>query len=127
MPTANVQLPRPGFLSCLTERDEETNVYISYCLDLDLMECGRSANEAWDNLKLAVKHYMEHCYARYPEGLSKSASPEEWKHFAEVLRSCGTVSRVEEVEINRPAVAQREYPVWMQGVDTDGTDCSNLQ
>src|SRR5882762_1420166 len=99
MSAANIGIPRIGVLNCLTEKDEETSLYISHCLNFDLMESGRSADESWRRLKVAVKQYMEHCWNGYREGFSKTASAEEWKYFAEVLRSCGTVSRVEEIEI----------------------------
>src|SRR5437660_559779 len=38
MPTATTVLPRIGVLNCLTERDEETNLFISHCLNFDLMK-----------------------------------------------------------------------------------------
>lgn len=128
MPTAKVSTPRIGVLNCLIERDEETKLYISHCLNYDLMESGVTADQAWRNLKMAVKQYIEYCHFYNSEGFLKSASAEEWARFAEVLRTCGTVSRVEEIEIDlhTPSLGQ-EFPVWMQGVDTDGADCSNVQ
>ena len=128
MPTATTVLPRIGVLNCLTERDEETNLFISHCLNFDLMETGGTADESWQNLKAAVKQYIEHCYTFYPEGFSQSASVDEWKHFAEVLKNCGVVSRVEEIEIAlKPPLLEKEYPVWMQGVSTDGANCAVIQ
>ena len=55
-------------LSCLTWRDKDTKVYISHCLNYDLMETGSTLEESRKNLNTVIKHHIEHCYSRYPAG-----------------------------------------------------------
>ena len=121
-------MPRFGVLSCLSFRDKETGMYLSHCLNFDIMECGKTEEEAWQNVKLAVKYYVEHCYTNYQQGLIETAPQEKWNEFAESVKYSNKLPRMETIEIElRPPLPEHEYPVWMQGVTADGTLCHNIQ
>ncbi len=117
-----------GPLLCLTDKDEETNLYISHCLTYDVMETGRTSDESWENLKAAVKQYIEYCYSGHLEGLLQSASSEEWKRYFDVLRTSKRVTRVDEIELElKPNFPEKDYPVWLQGVDSDARNSPQVQ
>ena len=118
-----------GMLSCLMGWDEETKLHLAHCLNFDLMECGKTEDEAWGNLKAAVKQYIEHCYSNYPQGLAESGSREEWERFAESLKYNERPSRVEtiQLELGQPFLAEDNNPIWMQGVLTDGSSSTQIQ
>ncbi len=120
---------RTGMLQCFTTCDEETNLYISHCLNFDLMECGKTADEAWDNLKASLKQYIEYCYTNYQDGLTVSADMDDWKRYAEVMKVTKTPPRIEAIEIElRPPLPEYAYPIWMQGVNGYGVpSCGNIQ
>jgi len=112
-------------LSCLTWRDTETRVYISHCLNYDLMETGSTADEAWKNLKTVMKHHIEYCYTRHPMGLRRSAPSERWQAFYVALQKQlkknpqGVV--VEMLEIDPlPPLPEHAVPLWVQGVESGG-------
>ena len=46
---------RTGMLQCSTSLDQETGLYIAHCLNFDLMESGKTPDEAWANLKASLK------------------------------------------------------------------------
>jgi len=121
-------IPRFGVLSCLSFVDEETGFYISHCLNFDIMESGKTEEEAWQNVKLAVKYYIEHCYQNFQEGLVQEASREDWNHFAAATKQANKPPRMEAIEIElRPPLPENEVPVWMQGVLADGTFGGHIQ
>lgn len=126
---ANTNLFRIGMLSCLTEWDNESKLHLAHCLNFDLMECGETADEAWSNLKVAVKQYIEYCYSNYPHGLANGASREEWARFAESLKCNERPSRVETIQLDlgQPFMAEDGNPIWMQGVPTDGSASTQIQ
>src|SRR5579863_7640486 len=99
MGETNNKQQRDYGLSCLTWRDKDTKVFISHCLNYDLMETGSSADEAWKNLKTVLKHHIEHCYSRYPQGLSRSAPSDQWQEFYLSLKRNPQGVRVEKLDI----------------------------
>lgn len=118
---------RTGMLQCSTCRDQETGLYISHCLNFDLMESGNTPDEAWGNLKAALKQYIEYCYTNYQEGMQVSADLGEWKNYAESLMRATQPPRIEVIHIElRPPLPEYEYPMWMQGVTGDGSTCSHV-
>lgn len=119
-------MPRLTLLSCLSSRDQETGMYLSHCLNFDIMECGKTAEEAWQNLKISVKSYVEHCYTNYQEGLIEAAPQEKWDEFA--AAATRRAPRMEQIEIElRPPLPEHESPVWMQGVVlADGPQCNHV-
>ncbi len=122
-------MPRIGVLSCLTSVDEETNLHLAHCLNFDLMECGKTQDEAWLNLKTSLKHYIEHCYTNFTEGLTESASREEWEQYVALLRQGGgKPARVDEIHLElKSPMPDCSAPVWLQGVQNDGSTCNYIQ
>lgn len=108
-------------LSCLTWNDKDTKVWISHCLNYDLMETGESADESWKNMKIVLKHHIEHCYTRYPQGLSRSAPKEQWQEFYISLQKNPEGLTVEKLDIDPlPPLPEYEVPIWLTGVQCSG-------
>ena len=115
--TANI--PKIGMLSCLTYKDEESEQYISHCLSLDVMEFGKTPDEAWKNLKTSIKHYIEYCFASYRKGFASSASRKDWHRFGEILKVSGKF-KVEEIDLAlHSPLPESGYPLWMQEVSSN--------
>jgi hypothetical protein len=113
----SVKQQRIHGLSCLVERDEQTGMFIGHCLDYDLMETGKSDEEAWSNLKTVVKHHIEHCYSFYQNGLKKQAAREDWDRFYQYLQENGGQCQIEKIEIElRPPLPEQDISIWIQGV-----------
>jgi hypothetical protein len=111
--------PRTGMLSCLTWQDKVTSKYLAHCLNYDLMECGSSPDEAWANLKICIKQYVEYCNEFRPEGLNISATADEWKEFAEALKLSTKPDRIDTIDIEVRPPLQESNAIWMQGVSND--------
>ncbi len=121
-------LSRLGMLSCLTSRDEETKLFLSHCLNFDLIEWGKTPDESWENLKSSVKQFVEYCYTNYQEGLSVSAGRDEWEEFAEMLKNSDGPGRVDTIEIElKPPLPEYQYPIWMQEIIGHGSPRSHVQ
>jgi len=117
---------RPGILCCLTTFDGESQRYMCHCLNHDIVECGVTAQEAWENLKTAVKYFIEYTYTNNPEGLKVSAEPEEWRDFFKALKdNGGQFSNVEEIILDlKPPLF--DTSIWIQGVREDGPTVSHV-
>jgi hypothetical protein len=121
-------IPRFGVLSCLSSVDKETGLYLYHCLNFDIMECGKTEEEAWKSVKLAVKYYVEHCYQFYQEGFVQEAPREQWGQFAEAAKHATRPPRMEVIEFElKPPLPENEVPVWMQGVFADGASLAHIQ
>jgi hypothetical protein len=108
--------------------DRESKKHLAHCLNFDLMECGNSADEAWENLKGVVKHFIEYSYTNNPESLTVSADAADWKRFAEALKDSTKPERVDSISIEyRPPLPELSAPIWMQGVNGDGRACALVQ
>ena len=46
-------------LTAKIEKEQETNLYVSYCPQVDIASQGKTTDEAMDNLKEAVSLYLE--------------------------------------------------------------------
>ena len=46
-------------LTAKIEKEQETNLYVSYCPQVDIASQGKTIGEATDNLKEAVSLYLE--------------------------------------------------------------------
>jgi hypothetical protein len=121
--TRNAERQRDHGLSCLLWRDNDSNVFISHCLNFDLMDTGRTQNEALSNLKIVIKRHIEYCIARYPQGLKRSVSKKRWqKFYAERQKQlqenpAGVV--VEKLQMKSfPPLPKYEISIWIQGVST---------
>lgn len=124
---AEVNVPRINLLTCLAGQDTETGQHICHCLNFDIIEFGKTEDEAWENLKVSVKAYIEYCYTNYREGLAKSAAAEEWARFAELLKTGLRPERVDQIVIElKPPLPETMAPIWMQGVTSDVSSCSHV-
>lgn len=116
-----VQEQRVNGLSCLIEKDKETGVFIGHCLNYNIMECGGSVDEAYENLKLVLKHHIEFCHSRYPAGLTRQAPKEDWDKFYIALQENRESLVVDRIEIEPlPPLPEHEIPIWIQGVTSGG-------
>jgi hypothetical protein len=121
-------LLRVGMLSCLSSFDQETGMYVAHCLNFDLVEFGKSRDEAWENLKDSVKQFVEYCYTNCQECLAISADNKEWAEFAQLLRQRKTPNRVDEIVFElKPPLPENTTEIWMQGVDQDVSACTQVQ
>jgi hypothetical protein len=102
-------------LSCLISRDQVTSAYIGHCLDHDLMECGASADEAWENLKGVIKRQIEHYNQTKSGSLNRPAKKECWDSFFEAIRRNPGGLTVETIEIDTPPpLPENEIEIWLQ-------------
>ena len=127
----DIRLPRfSSFLCCLGERDTETGLFLYHCLDYDVVESGKTWEEAWQSLKQVLKAHMEYCYAHNPSGLLRGAKRSEWDKFGKVLeqtlRDNPSSILVESIEIEmQPPLPVDEIPIWIQGVTPNGVSLAH--
>lgn len=88
--------PRDNMLSCLIMKDANTQVYISHCLNHDLMECGKTSEEAWENLKTVIKRNLEN---PSPGLMGRQAKKECWDAFGEAIQRDPSNLKMEIIEI----------------------------
>ena len=115
-------------LFCLVWKDEKIGVFVSHCLNYDLMECGPTADVAWDNLKFVMKNHVEYCYTSYQQGLKRKAGKKDWDRFFHLLeRNPGslTVDKIE-LELKPPSLPEQELEFWIQRVQSAG-ESADLQ
>jgi predicted RNase H-like HicB family nuclease len=106
---------RNNGLSCLLQRDAETATFVGHCLDYDLLECGKTEDDAWDNLKIVIKRHIEFCAARSAEGLNRQAKKERWDAFYEAIQRNPNSLRIETIEIDLSAsLPENEIEMWIQ-------------
>lgn len=105
----------PG-LSCLTEQNEASGLFVSRCLNYDLVESGRSWNESWSNLKLVMKNHIEYYASRQPEMLEndRQADKELWDKFYQLIKANGAIVEQITLEIPEPMHASHEE-IWVLG------------
>ena len=120
---------RIGLLSCFGRWDSEAEQFVYHCLNFDLVEFASTPREAWDNLKRAIKDYVEYCYTHNPDGLTLSADPEEWEQFVLALqKKGGKVDEVDHITFElKPPLPEQGAPIWMQGVREDVHSCCAVQ
>jgi hypothetical protein len=116
--------PTPTFhsIACLIEQDAETGSYIGHCLNYDLMDSGKTADRAWENLKFVVKNYIEYCYTHFQSGLKKGAKQQDWDRFFQAIQNDPRSLRVEKLELDLkpPTLPEHEMGIWMQKVQSGG-------
>jgi hypothetical protein len=112
-------------LSCLVHRDEDTGVFIGHCLNYDVMEVGKTDEEAWLNLKCVVKHHIEYCVSNYPDGLKRQADEKRWDEFYRALKANPNGVRVDtiELELSPPSMPESDRSLWIQGAGFYGREC----
>ncbi|MGA8159356.1 MAG: hypothetical protein WCB76_01045, partial [Acidobacteriaceae bacterium] len=77
-------------------KDANTQVYISHCLNHDLMECGKTSEEAWENLKTVIKRNLEN---PSPGLMGRQAKKECWDAFGEAIQRDPSNLKMEIIEI----------------------------
>ena len=109
------QQPRTYGLHVAVEFDETSGTFVAHCLTLDLMDCGKTPESAWQRLKGVIKAQVEYCYTHNKQGLDRSASQEDWdRYFESIQKNPGSV-KVEQIQIElRPPMPEREIPLWIQ-------------
>jgi hypothetical protein len=102
-------------LSCLISRDQATSTYIGHCLDHDILECGATADEAWENLKGVIKRQIEHHNQTKAGVLNRQAKKEHWDSFFKAVRDNPSGLTVENIDIDLPApLPENEIGIWLQ-------------
>jgi hypothetical protein len=105
----------PG-LSCLNEHNEASGLFVSRCLNYNLVESGKSWLEAWSNLKIVMKNHMEYWAARKPELLEndRQADKELWDKFYLLIKDNGAIVDQITLEIPEPLPESHE-DIWILG------------
>jgi hypothetical protein len=111
----------PDVLSCLITKDDETQLWLAHCLNLDLVTSSKTPDDAWKRLTQVIKMHVEHCFTNRHRGLEHSASDEEWADFKRV-KARATPLRSEKVELNLvPGQMDEDKFVWIEGVENQFT------
>src|SRR5947209_1042447 len=107
-------IPKSG-LQCLTEHNDVSGLFVSRCLNFDLIESGRSWNEAWSNLKIVMKNHIEYFAANHPDKLlnARPADPDLWDKFYQLIRENGSIVEQLSLEIPEPKEHNPEA-IWLQ-------------
>jgi hypothetical protein len=72
----------PKNLNCLLSHDKQANLWVSHCLDFDLVTSGASEDEAWDAMKRVAKSHIESCFRdSFAKGLSRRAESSVWAEY----------------------------------------------
>ncbi len=110
--------PRDNILSCLISRDAGTRMYVSHCLNHDLMECGSTADEAWENLKIVIKRNLEN---PSPGLMGRQAKKECWDAFGDAVRRepSKLVMETIEIEVSAP-LPSSDIELWLQHFTLEG-------
>jgi predicted RNase H-like HicB family nuclease len=108
-------------LSCLIERDKATGTYIGHCLNYDLMDSGKTPQEAWENLKFVMKSHIEFCYTHLQSGLKRTAKRRDWDRFFEAIQSdpSSVIAEKLELDLKPPTLPEQEMGIWIQKVLSD--------
>jgi hypothetical protein len=118
----------PEVLSCILSPDPETGRWNGHCLDFDIATSGKDEEIAWNNLKLIVRHHIEECWERWPEGLQiRTASQERWKRF-ELLKKNQKMARQDKLHLNLVKPHEHEEDFWIQALEFPKDDgCGKTQ
>lgn len=88
---------RPKRLLLTAEVWKEGQMYTAYCRELDLATCGRTIEEAWQNLREAFQIFLE-------ETSKKGTLPE-------LLEESGLTERGDRIERPEYFIGQLELPL----------------
>jgi hypothetical protein len=109
---------RDNMLSCFITRDPGTQMYISHCLNHDLMECGKTSKEAWENLKIVIKRNLEN---PSPGLVGRQAKKECWDAFGEAIQRDPSNLKMETIEIQVSApLPASDVELWLQQFTLEG-------
>jgi hypothetical protein len=105
----------PG-LSCLTEQSKDSGLFVSRCLNYNLVESGSSWKEACDNLKIVMKNHIEYWAPRKPEMLEndRQADRKLWDKFFQLIKDNGAIVDQITLEIPEPSPEGHEE-IWILG------------
>ena len=110
----------PPVLRCLLHHDVETGRWNGHCLDLDLATSGKTADQAWENLRAVVRLHVEHCFTNWQDGLKFRATSDEISSFEKLKLLHG--ARSEKITFNLvPPQKQEEPPppLWIEAVEDE--------
>ena len=112
----SIRKPNIPGLSCLNERNEVSGLFVSRCLNYDLVESGRNWDEAWANLKLVMKNHIEFWAARQPEMLENDRRADKalWDKFYLLIKEKGAIVDQITLEIPEPQHEAHE-DIWILG------------
>jgi hypothetical protein len=113
---SNIKKPNIPGLSCLNELNEASGLFVSRCLNYDLVESGQNWHEAWDNLKLVMKNHIEYWASRKPEMLEndRQADKDLWDKFYQLIQANGAIVEKITLEIPEPQHECQEQ-IWVLG------------
>jgi hypothetical protein len=105
----------PG-LSCLTLPNDESGLFVSRCLNYNLVESGRSWKEAADNLKIVMKNHIEYWAPRKPEMLENDRQADKalWDKFYQLIKDNGAIVDQITLDIQEPLPEGHE-DIWILG------------
>ncbi|GEM_PF-5890619 len=112
MTTARPDMPK--VLKCLLSQDQETSRWNGHCLNFDIVTSGRDEEAAWSNLKLVVRHHIEECFEKFPDGLRNTASPDKWTIF-NLLAEKNGMKRSDKIHLN--LVVPEDEDLWIEAID----------
>ena len=102
----------PHLIKCLLSRDPATGLWISHCLDFDIVTSAPTESESWDSMKRVLRSHIESCVSDgYVDGLTKQASVEYWREFADLVFSRNVRSEPIDLHLKN----RRDF--WMKGVE----------
>ena len=106
----------PKLIKCLLSQDLKTGLWISHCLDFDLVTSAPTEAESWAAMKNVIRAHVESCVKDgFEAGLSKQASIEHWREFADLVFSRNV--RSEPIDLHLKNRQASEF--WMKGVEVE--------
>jgi len=106
----------PKLIMCLLSHDPQTGMWISHCLDFDIVTSAPTEGESWNAMKNVLRTHIESCVAdNFEAGLSRRASVEHWREFANLVFSRNTRSEPIDLHLKN----RRASDIWMKGVEVE--------
>jgi hypothetical protein len=114
--TAAIESKIPNLIKCLLSQDQETGLWISHCLDFDIITSGSTESESWDAMKKVLRAHIESCIKDgFEAGLSRQAPVEYWREFADLVFSCNVRSEPIDLHLKNRQAGN----FWMKGVEVE--------
>jgi hypothetical protein len=101
----------------LTEQNQASGLFVSRCLNYDLVESGQSWDEAWANLKIVMKNHIEFHAAHRPDALQndRQADKELWDKFYQLIQKNGVIVEQLALDIEEPKHDNTYEGIWIVG------------
>lgn len=107
----------PHNFHCLTLYDQLTNLWISHCLDFNIVTSGMSEEDAWSGMKLALKAHVESCVAdNSHSSVYRRADTDKWRIFIDQALASGVRSELIEFDLKSDIWAP---DLWLKGVQVE--------